>query len=117
MAAHKETLVATRHTRRDIGSRRARTSIRTVAALFGVYSTFYLTVAGVAHFLTSPEAVAAIVPTRMTAPAAEAPGSTETIAATSGSSATEVRSAKTTAIDTSRECGLATAIDSGCIFN
>ena len=46
----------------DIGSERSGASIKSVAAVLVVYTALYLAIIGVVHFMSSPDATAAIAP-------------------------------------------------------
>jgi hypothetical protein len=101
--------VATNTLRHDIGSGRSGTPIGTTAFLLGIYTAFYLAVVGIVHFMSSPDATAAITPdtTQQHAAAPNVPPE----------SMGPVASPAAAATDNSRECTLDAGIDSECVFN
>jgi hypothetical protein len=105
--------VATNTLRHDTGSRRTGTPIGTVATLIAIYTAFYLAVVGIVHFMSSPDATAAITPATTTA-ASVAYHARE---ATDELPADQLAEPGTAATDNSRECALDAGVDSECTFN
>ena len=110
--------MATNTSRHVIGSGRSKTPVKAVAALLAIYTAFYLAVVGVIHFMTSPDAMAAIAPD-VTAQHAAAPNvPPEAIGASGELPATRLADpAASTATDHSRECARDERVETECIFN
>jgi hypothetical protein len=114
---YKETVVATRNFRNENGSRRTG-SIGTVATLIGIYAAFYLAVIGVVHFVSSPDAMAAMAPDTP-AQQAEAPHvPPEAVGASAGSTAVKRENPPSpSTTDNPRECVRDSAVENECIYN
>ena len=92
-------------------------SFRATATLVGIYTALYLAFAGLIHFMTSPDAAAAIVPESATAAPTATIEPAATTSAVGGSIATRPLEPATDEADRSRECRLDSGDDSACIFN
>ena len=110
--------MATNTSRHVIGSGRRGTSFKAVAVLLAIYTAFYLAVVGGVHFMTSPEAMAAIAPD-ITAQHAAAPNVPPEAIGTSGElpAARLADPATSATTDNSRECGRDERGETECIFN
>jgi hypothetical protein len=110
--------VATNTSRHVIGSGRSKTPVKAIATLLAIYTAFYLAVIGVVHFMTSPEAMAAIAPD-ITAQSAAAPNvPPEAIGASGEMPAPRLADPATSAAtDSSRECARDARVETECIFN
>jgi hypothetical protein len=96
---------------------RKKSSFTAAATLLGIYTALYLAFAGLVHFMTSPDAAAAIVPESATAAPTVTAEPAETTRAVGGSIATRPLVPATDETDNARECLLEAGIDSACIFD
>jgi hypothetical protein len=109
--------VAINTLRHHIGPGRTGTSIGSPAVLLGIYTAFYLAVVGMVHFMSSPDATAAITPDSAQQHAAAPDVPPESIGATGESPGAYVAKPMTSATDNSRECMPDAGIDAECIYN
>jgi len=86
--------------------------VSAIATLLGVYTALYLTVVGVLHFATAPDAAAAVVPNVPSAHVTETLSSPADASAVPATSLLEPDAADD---DNSREC--TSGIDTSCIYN
>jgi hypothetical protein len=107
--------VATSYSRKDIGSGRSGASLKSVAAVLVVYTALYLAVVGVIHFMSSPDASAAIAPDIATAHVEATAAPVAPSAGNGESPATHQPDPAMGGTDNSPEC--TTAIDAECIYN
>lgn len=110
--------MATNTSRHVIGSGRTKTPAKAIATLLAIYTAFYLAVIGVVHFMTSPDAMAAIAPD-VTAQQPAAPNVPPEANGASGETpaARLADPATSTATDNSRECARDARVETECIFN
>lgn len=106
--------MALRTFRNENGSRRTG-SIGTVATLIGIYTAFYLAVIGVVHFMSSPDAMAAIAPDATVQQRAAPHLPPEAIGPLGRSTAADP--AATSPTDNSRECARDADVENECIYN
>ena len=111
----KENIVATSHSRKDLGSNRSGASIKSLAAVLVVYTGLYLAIVGATHFTSSPDASAAIAPDIASAHVEATAAALTPSEAAGGSPATRLSDPATGGTDNSREC--TTAIEAECIYN
>ena len=108
--------MATKTSQHEIRSRRTGT-IGTVATLIGIYTAFYLAVIGVVHFISSPDAAAAIAPDTPVQQAAAPHVPPESSGTSGGLPAVRDANPAPTATDNSRECASDASIETECIYN
>ena len=109
--------MATKTLRNENGSRRTG-SIGTVATFIGIYTAFYLAVIGVIHFMSSPDAMAAIAPDAAVQQGAAPHVPPEAIGASGGlPAAHHAEPAAASAMDNSRECTRDAGVETECIYN
>ncbi|MET0919192.1 MAG: hypothetical protein ABWY07_12310 [Burkholderiales bacterium] len=107
--------MATNHLRHDIGAGRSGAPLKVMAAVLVLYTALYLAIVGVIHFISSPDASAAITPDMATARVEAAAAPVARFGTASGSPSARLPNPATGGTDNSREC--TTAIDSECIYN
>ena len=125
-ATTKEVFVAQDH---GDSSPRLRSPIRAAAVLFGIFVAMYLGVAALLRVVTTPDALAAVVPHHsltVSMPAA-ASGSEAKISAPASAPISDSEANKAPSDDSSettiepknapRECNLSLVIDSDCVFD
>jgi hypothetical protein len=102
--------VTTKDINHDPDSHRARSPIKTAAALLGIYIATYLAVAAEIHFLAPPDAAATVAPDSSIAPSAAA-------IASRPPPVSEQLDQASTWTDNSRACAPNAPFDSKCIFD
>ncbi len=107
--------MATNHLRHDIGAGRSGAPLKVVVAVLVLYTALYLAIVGVIHFVSSPDASAAITPDTATVRVEATAAPVAPYGTVSGSPSTRLPDPATGGTDNSREC--TTQIDSECIYN
>ena len=98
----------------DRGSERP-SPVSAIATLLAVYTALYLAVVGALHFVTSPDAAAAVVPEVTSVHIAVTTLPIEPFTGAGGVPVTQLLDADAAEVDNSRECS--EGIDTSCIYN